>query len=612
MRVSGWVSPKKAGFLFLSSALLLSLVLTLDVGCASHKANEDLRVRAPSSLQNIPVFVKGGDAASFYAPPTNQTPMQDPDHYDVVIMGGGLAGLSSALYLTDAGKKVLLLEKEAQVGGLASWTESADHTRVDRGAAYWTDTFEEELEILKHVGLGDFKKERAIPDPIDSYFVRGKFYKDIWAAETVKILPASFALFKFELERANTDNLIPNQPFEEFEKYGGKMTLDRFNTREWMEQMPVALAKYLRKSVDDSDDAAVKRHEEGLKVFARFKKEAAAHQLLGKTGMEDVIELMDLYCRSALGTTSEFVSAMAFANFYISEIETRYTSSQGTGVAADKMYKILSDRSSLFKSMTNATVGKMKSSNTGVDVTYSVAGVPHVVHGDYAVFAAQLKLAPNVIENFKTKSPVQAKLMTEMGYSHYSVHLIYVEGQPYRSSYDTWIHASDYSLNDFTDMILGQWMSPSMLGYEGYRDFKTTPPIKDGVLSIYQPLSQEWLKTGYTDAEVKELALNAADRLDKIFKLLPAELWQGPLKIDHIETSRWPLSVHIARPGHYIERARTLRKAYDGRIFFAHNNLGTPAFEEALFRGHCAAANILKRSERGFRLEKWSHCPIEK
>ena len=40
--------------------------------------------------------------------------------HDVVIVGGGLAGLSAAVYLTDQGKSILLLEKEATLGGLAS------------------------------------------------------------------------------------------------------------------------------------------------------------------------------------------------------------------------------------------------------------------------------------------------------------------------------------------------------------------------------------------------------------------------------------------------------------------------------------------------------------
>lgn len=40
------------------------------------------------------------------------------NHYDVVIVGGGLAGLSSAAYLSSKGKKVAVLER-GQLGGRA-------------------------------------------------------------------------------------------------------------------------------------------------------------------------------------------------------------------------------------------------------------------------------------------------------------------------------------------------------------------------------------------------------------------------------------------------------------------------------------------------------------
>ena len=40
--------------------------------------------------------------------------------YDVVIAGGGIAGLTSAAFLCKAGYKVLICEKESKVGGLVN------------------------------------------------------------------------------------------------------------------------------------------------------------------------------------------------------------------------------------------------------------------------------------------------------------------------------------------------------------------------------------------------------------------------------------------------------------------------------------------------------------
>ena len=40
--------------------------------------------------------------------------------YDVIIAGGGIAGLTSAAYLSKEGLKVLICEKEDHVGGLVN------------------------------------------------------------------------------------------------------------------------------------------------------------------------------------------------------------------------------------------------------------------------------------------------------------------------------------------------------------------------------------------------------------------------------------------------------------------------------------------------------------
>src|SRR5215510_11670364 len=43
------------------------------------------------------------------------------DEYDVIVIGSGLAGLTSANTLAKAGHSVLLLEHHYQLGGMATW-----------------------------------------------------------------------------------------------------------------------------------------------------------------------------------------------------------------------------------------------------------------------------------------------------------------------------------------------------------------------------------------------------------------------------------------------------------------------------------------------------------
>ena len=55
------------------------------------------------------------------------TPLQDlRDHYDVVVIGGGLGGMTAANTLARAGHSVLLAEHHSKLGGLATWFRRPD------------------------------------------------------------------------------------------------------------------------------------------------------------------------------------------------------------------------------------------------------------------------------------------------------------------------------------------------------------------------------------------------------------------------------------------------------------------------------------------------------
>ncbi|MGC6451066.1 MAG: FAD-dependent oxidoreductase, partial [Pirellulaceae bacterium] len=43
------------------------------------------------------------------------------EEYDVIVIGSGLAGLTSANILGRAGHRVLLLEQHYKLGGMATW-----------------------------------------------------------------------------------------------------------------------------------------------------------------------------------------------------------------------------------------------------------------------------------------------------------------------------------------------------------------------------------------------------------------------------------------------------------------------------------------------------------
>ncbi|SES15434.1 hydroxysqualene dehydroxylase [Salipaludibacillus aurantiacus] len=72
--------------------------------------------------------------------------------YDVIVIGGGLAGLTAALELSEKGKRTLIIEKNAHAGGrCSSWDDNG--MIVESGLHKHLSFFKNMKEILKRVGV---------------------------------------------------------------------------------------------------------------------------------------------------------------------------------------------------------------------------------------------------------------------------------------------------------------------------------------------------------------------------------------------------------------------------------------------------------------------------
>ena len=127
--------------------------------------------RAVTRAGRIAVRFSAGDAEP-------AAPMVSKDTVDVVVIGGGLAGLSAALTILDAGGRVVLLEKMGHLGGNSAWASSGINA-VDVNDTSTQDTVEIfTSDVTKAAGRGD--------NPLISVLTSGSVDALAWLRSRVK------------------------------------------------------------------------------------------------------------------------------------------------------------------------------------------------------------------------------------------------------------------------------------------------------------------------------------------------------------------------------------------------------------------------------------------
>jgi uncharacterized protein with NAD-binding domain and iron-sulfur cluster/nitrite reductase/ring-hydroxylating ferredoxin subunit len=87
---------------------------------------------------------------------------------DVVIVGGGLAGLSAGVSLAARGVRVTVLERGSAVGGkLAAWRD-ADGDTVEHGVHGWWTQYFNFFDLMRQVGV---RPEDVLVGPVDTAYV---------------------------------------------------------------------------------------------------------------------------------------------------------------------------------------------------------------------------------------------------------------------------------------------------------------------------------------------------------------------------------------------------------------------------------------------------------
>ena len=557
----------------------LALVLPSFVSAAETKSCEDYLLTKHEAIakrysvdpkeiketanDKIPVVLRKTTKETL-APVVQTTPVLEMQEYDTVIVGGGPSGLTAAVYLTKAGKKVLVLEREEELGGLASGRTMLNKISVGTGTAYAAGPSEgKQLDIFKDIGLGDYKKRFSIYDSIDSYTIDGKIYEDVWEEHALEKLPASFELFKFVLLELADSNYADKNLLK-----GIKM--NRLFADEFIKKFPLIASR--------SQSAEVQA------VYKRFLNDPSVDQ---KDPMRVVLELLDLYGRSALGGESQEVPATRYCYFYVSELRKRFTNDNGTGFITDALLGTLNKVGPHFNFHTGAPVAQIDNTSDKVAVTYVKNGQAFKVRTKKVIFAAPLPLAPKLIKNFATQDPEKSAAIQKIKMTDYSVHVVHVLGHPFRMTYDLWARLKDYRRDHPTDIINGRWMDPLIKGYEGMRDFSKDPEDDFGVLTLFHPHSGE---QDYSEENSLALVEQAVRWMHEILDPIVAKDGQKII-VKMVESYRHVHAIHQADLDHDDNRELFQRALKN--IEFSNNNIAVPELETAMELGYDAAMRVL-------------------
>lgn len=142
---------------------------------------------------------------------------------DVVVVGGGLAGITAALDLADAGQRVVLIERKAQLGGL-TWSFERHGRCFDNGQHVFLRCCEAYRGFLERIGsAGDVVIQDHLAVPVLSPSGRrGIIARSHWpaplhlagaiaryphlsVADRLRLLPAVVALTRLDLDDPRLD-----------------------------------------------------------------------------------------------------------------------------------------------------------------------------------------------------------------------------------------------------------------------------------------------------------------------------------------------------------------------------------------------------------------------
>ena len=326
----------------------------------------------------------------------------DDNIADVIIVGAGLSGLSSAYYLKKAGKTAVILEMSPHIGGRIRTASYADNTHAEIGLEeFWENN--PALEIIRELNI---PLETSYTS-FSSFYYQGNLYP-----------------FAHESNLEFLESVISADEMKSYKKWDQKMT----ELYKQLDRRPLASDLLALKDISFADWI---KSTSGLspktQEFVRIETEPEY-----ATSWQQI---------SALDGIAEwhFFSGEGLAPYHVVGGNQRAAQAIADFIGKDKI-------------RLNQLVTHIKSTNTGVEVTTTDLGTfqQHVYRAKYVITAVPLFRLNDIQFNPPLSSDRKQAIQTQSGGAYFTAHVL-VDNKA--SHY--WTHKGDSLLPILSDGPLG-------------------------------------------------------------------------------------------------------------------------------------------------------------
>lgn len=461
---------------------------------------------------------------------------------ETVIVGGGIAGLTSAYYLDKAGHDFIVFEKEDQVGGKAV-SGVKDGFYYARGTEYIGPPEAQLKEMIDKLKID----LREIPSPMDIHYANHKrYYGD---AGLILHLVEESSIEEFN--RFVKEVLRVYSEYEELPYYNpnGRLAgLDEMTASQWLKDNDFSQVYYDVYNVTSKG------------LFGATLEEVSALNMIPEIAFDfDNITIQEEDLKLLEANNRPFKSLSG---------SNAYSFDKGIAELPLAIYDQLKDNIHL-----SSPVIKVEAYGDLYKVTYKKDGkVQHLVSNNV------IMAVPSPLVSVLTKNildPEQSQILDQIPYANYITAALYTDEYLVNEAFDMAVPDKMF----FTDIYDGTWIQ------RAYDDM-----VKDkrsSVMSLY--IAPESYKSkeldGMTDREV----------LDRIYKDL--NKINGYEKIqDHVtgyDIYHIKYAYPIMVPGAY-KRLSNLHDSLHGRFQLAGDYMIYPTLEGAVESGYIAAKKILE------------------